>query len=57
VPVSFGIIQHHRRHALILDEILTEKKVEHIAFVRTSTIKAEKDLSEPVTEFIAKYLK
>jgi acetyl esterase/lipase len=57
VPVSFGIIQHHRRHALILDEILTEKKVEHIAFVRTSTIKAEKDVSEPVTEFIAKYLK
>ncbi len=56
VPVSFGIIQHHRGHALVLDRIMTEQKVEHLALIRNSSVKSEKDVPEPVTVFLAKYL-
>ncbi len=56
-PVSFGIIEHHRKHALILDRILNEQKVEHQVYVRKPKIKKEADIKLPVREFLTEHLK
>ena len=56
-PKNYGIIEHHRGHAIILDETLKKQHVEHEVFIYSKTIKTENDIHSPLKEFMVNHLK
>lgn len=56
-PVNYGIIEHHREHAMILDSYLRKQNIEHKVFIYSKKIKTENDINVPLKEFMVNHLK
>jgi acetyl esterase/lipase len=55
-PKDYNIIQHHRKHALILDEYLDTQKVGHEIYVYSRKQRSEKDIQHKIHEFMVEKL-
>jgi hypothetical protein len=56
-PLSFGIIQHHRAHALILAKFLAKNKIPYDIYIYDKNIKSESDTKLSVRDFLSDHLK
>ena len=56
-PKNYGIIEHHREHAIILSEYLEKFKVRHEVYIYSDSIKSEKDVNLPIRDFMVNNLK
>jgi hypothetical protein len=56
-PLTFGIIQHHRAHALILAKFLANNKIPNETNVYNKSIKSEADTKLSIRGFMLNHLK